>query len=260
MSKLTDRIRRVLRVDSPPIGFGSAVRVSNPTLLLVGLLRSLDPEAAKEAVTGGSDTCLFSVPDVKDQDVKRALGTLGEVSCGLHLRRVDGEAAAHLVELGVDYVAFEPDGALATALLESDLGHVLSLEGDLPDVYLRTLEALPLDAILLPQWKGPLTVRQQMELYRISGLARKPLILPVWPQITSAELQMLREAAVVAVAAEVEGKTASDTLASLRKLIDELPPRRRRREEHGEAILPRVAEIMAAASGEGEEEEEEEEW
>jgi hypothetical protein len=99
-----------------------------------------------------------------------------------------------------------------------------------------------------------------MELQRISGLARKPLILPVSPQVTGGELQMLREAAVVAVAVEGDSKAAFDTLGSLRKVIDELPPRRRRREEHGEAILPRVPEAVATAPEEGEEEEEGEDW
>jgi dihydroxyacid dehydratase/phosphogluconate dehydratase len=99
-----------------------------------------------------------------------------------------------------------------------------------------------------------------MELQRISGLARKPLILPVSPQVTGGELQMLREAAVIAVAVEGDSKAAFDALASLRKVIDELPPRRRRREEHGEAILPRVAEAVASAPEEDDDEEEEEDW
>jgi hypothetical protein len=262
MSKLSERIRRALRVDSPPIGFGAAARVSNPTLLLAALLPSLSPEAAKEAVARGADTCLFAASDAKDREVKEVVEALCEAPGGLHLRRLDGETAAHLAELGIDYAAFEADTALATGLLESNLGHVLSLEGDLPDIYLRTLEALPLDAILVRHWKGPLTVRQQMELQRISGLAHKPLILPVSPQVTEGELQMLREAAVIAVAVEGDSKAAFDTLASLRKAIDELPPRRHRREERGEAILPRVAEAVASAPEEGEEEEdgEGEEW
>jgi len=255
MSKLAERIRRALRVDSPAIGFGAAARVSTPSLLLVALLPSLSPEVAREAVGRGADTCLFSASGAKDQEVKEVVEALGEAPGGLHLSRLDGETAVHLAELGMDYAAFEPDTALATVLLESNLGHVLSLESDLPDIYLRTLEALPLDAILLRHWKGPLTVRQQMELQRISGLARKPLILPVSPEVTGGELQMLREAAVLAVAVEGDSKAGFDTLASLRKVIDELPPRRRRREEHGEAILPRVAEAVASAAEEDEEEE-----
>jgi hypothetical protein len=257
MSKLSERIRRAQRVDSAPMGFGAAARASNPSLLLAALLPALSPEAVKEAVARGADTCLFTASDAKDRDVKEVVEALGDAPGGLHLRRLDGESAAHLAELGLDYAAFEAETALATALLESKLGHVLSLESDLPDIYLRTLEALPLDAILLGHWKGPLTVRQQMELERVSGLARKPLIVPVSPQVTGGELQMLREAAVIAVAVEGDSKAAFEALASLRKVIDELPPRRRRPEERGEAILPRAAEAIAGAPEEGEEEEEE---
>ncbi len=260
MSKLAERIRRAMRFDSPPMGFGAAARVSNPTLLLAAFLPSLAPEAAKEAVARGADTCLLTASEVKDREVKGVVEALGDACGGLYLRRLDGETAAHLAELGIDYAAFEADTALATTLLESNLGLVLSLESDLPDIYLRTLEALPLDAILLRHWKGPLTVRQQMELQRITGLAHKPLILPVSPQVTSGELQVLREAAVIAVAVEADSKAGFDALASLRKVIDELPPRRRRKEERGDVILPRVVEAVAAAPEEGEEEEEGEDW
>ena len=260
MSKLAERIRKVLRVDSPPMGFGAVARTSNPSLLLVALLPSLSPEAAREAVARGADACLLAASDVKDQEVKAVIEALGEVPCGLRLGRVDGDIAGHASELGVDYAVFDPEAALATTLLASGLGHVLALKDDLEDVYLRTLEALPLDAILVPQRKGPLTVRQQMELQRISGLARKPLILAVSPQVAGSELEVLREAAVVAVAVEAESKGALDALASLRKVIDELPPRRFRREERGEALLPRVAEVIAAASHDDEEEEEEDGW
>jgi hypothetical protein len=257
MSKLAERIRRALRVDSPPIGFGAATRVSNPSLLLAAFLPSLSPEAAREAASSGADTCLLTASDPQDRDLKQVVEALGEVPCGLHAPQVDGEAAAHLTELGVDYAAFDPETTLATVLLDSTLGHVPSLETDLPDIYLRTLEPLPLDAILLRQWEGPLTVRRQMELQRISGLARKPLILPVSPQVTAAELQMLREAGVIALGVEAGGKASLDTLASLRKLIDELPPRRPRREERPEAILPSITEVTTDVPDEDEEDDHE---
>lgn len=259
MSKLAERIRSALRVESAPIGFGAATRASNPSLLLAAFLPSPSPEAAKEAADNGADTCLLAASEPQDKQVKRLVETLGKVPCGLHVPQVDSEAAAHLTELGVDYAAFAPETALATAFLNSDLGHVLSLESDLPDIYLRTLETLPLDAILLPQWEGPLTVRRQMELQRINGLARKPLILPVSPQVTAAELQMLRQAGVIAVGVEAAGKGFLDTLSSLRKLIDELPSRPRRREEHAEAILPNIAQAAARAADEEDEDDEDDE-
>jgi hypothetical protein len=258
MSKLAERLRRALRVDAPAMGFGAASRASNPSLLLAAILPSASVETASEAASRGVDTCVITRSEHKDQQIKQVIEALGDVPCGLHLGRVDAEVAAHLAELGVDYTVFDPEEGLASALLESKLGHVLSLENDLSDIQLRVLEALPLDAVLLRPCKGPLTVRQQMDLQRISALARKPLILPVSAQVSSGELQVLREAAVVAVAVEAEGKGALEGLAIVRKLIDELPPRQRRREERGEAILPRIAEAASAASEE--EEEEEESW
>lgn len=258
MSKLAERLRKALRVDAPAMGFGAASRAANPSLLLIAILPSASPETAREAASRGADACLVTGSKPEDQQVKQVIEALGDVPCGLHVGRVDAEMAAHLGELGVDYSVFDPDDGLATALLESRLGHVLSLENDLSDIHLRVLEALPLDAVLLRPRKGPLTVRQQMDLQRISSLSRKPLILPVPPQVTSAELQVLREAAVVGVAVEADSKGSLDALAALRKLIDELPPRQRRREERGEAILPRVGEVPSASHEE--EEGEEEDW
>jgi hypothetical protein len=62
-----------MRVDSPPMGFGAAARVSNPSLLLAVLLPSLSPEAAKEAVARGADTCLVAASDAKDREVKEVV-------------------------------------------------------------------------------------------------------------------------------------------------------------------------------------------
>lgn len=258
MSKLAERMRKALRVGSQPIGFGASTQTSNPSLLLVAFLQSPSADAAKKAAERGADTCLITAPDPKDSKIGQVVEALGDIPCGLDSPQADGEAAAHLAELGVDYAALEPDTALASALLDAKLGHVISLESELDDIYLRTLEALPVEAILLRRWEGPLTVRRQMELQRISGLARKPLIVPVSPDVTSVDLQVMREAAVAAVGLDASSDSLLDSLASVRKLIDELPPRRRRREHEADAVLPRVADVVASADDE--EEEGDEEW
>jgi len=81
--------------------------------------------------------------------------------------------------------------------LEKMSALVLALkDGADDDTYLRVLESVALDAILLPDWKGPLTLKKQLELRRIAALARKPLLLPVELSVESGDLECLRDAGV----------------------------------------------------------------
>ena len=122
-------------------------------------------------------------------------------------------------------MVFDPDEATATALLDDEIGYVLALPKDLGDNETRTLESFQLDAIDVGEIKGALTVRRQIELRRIVGMTRKPLMATVSSDISTAELQALRDTNVVVVVA-----TDAAGVDKLRKTIDALPPRRPRKD------------------------------
>ena len=254
MSKLAEKIRRVILREPTPMGFGAAGRGRALTMLLLGVAADRWAERAAHGASGGVDALILAFGDgaPKEGDLRDAVRAAGDVSCGVQLGRADPEAIERLRQAGVDFVVFEAERTTATALLNETLGYVLHLREEISDVYLRTLEPLPLDAIILPSREGSLTVRAQMELQRIAGLARTPLIVTVPPSTGPAELQCLRDVGVAGVAVDLSLPGGVEALPALRQGIEGLPARRRRREERLESLLPSVA--PAAAEEEEEEE------
>jgi len=243
MSKLAEKIRRVTMGEPTPIGFGAAGRARTATMLLLGLAADRWAERASQAASGGVDALILAFGDgaLKKGELQDAVKAAGDVPCGVQLGQADPEVIERLRQAGVDFVVFEAERTTAAALLDETLGYVLHLREEMSDVYLRTLEPLPLDAILLPSPEGSLTVRAQMELQRIAGLARTPLIVAVPPSTGPAEFQCLRDVGVAGVAVDLGLPGGVEALPALRQGIEGLPPRRRRREEHGEALLPSMA-------------------
>jgi hypothetical protein len=265
MSKLGDSIRRTLRTSSVPIGFGRAPQGATDRSLVVSVVfSSLSADRAREAVSKGADTCLFAVPDPKEAELEKVLEALGETPGGLLTQRADRSSLDRLADLGLDYVALEPEIAPAAALLHPRLGRVLIVADDLSDSHLRTLEAMSLEAVFLRSWTGSLTVRAQMELQRIAGFSRKPLMLPVQPVIESPDLEALREAGVAVLAIDGDRREDLEALSALKQAVQSLPPRRRGRDERPEAILPSAQALAGAEQDEEEDDDDddddEEDW
>lgn len=221
VSKLAEKIRRSMRRQAAAIGFGAAREAPEPTLVLAGAAK--DARDAGELARRGADVVVLgsqNSPAKPDgaRDVK-------DVAVGVWIAgSADNESAA-CREAGCDFVVFDPDRASATALLEENIGYVMRLPRDLSDSDIRALEGFGLDALEVGTIDGPLTVRRQMELRRLQAMTRKPLMAEVQGSISSAELQALRDAGVAVVVGQ-----GADSIEKLRKTIDALPPRSRKRE------------------------------
>lgn len=250
MSKLADLIRRATRAEPAPIGFASGPRKLPPTMLLVALVGERWAQGVGDAVAAGADALVLTGRP-SEKELAEAISAAGDRPCGLPAIEADGEQLSRLRQAGLDFLLLELQ-APAGALLDQELTFLLHLRDELTDVYLRTLDALPLRALYVEQEAASPTIWRQMELQRISGLARKPLLLQVQPDAQQQDLLCLREAGVVLAAVDLRERGAADALRRLRGVIDALPRRRPlRREEAAEVTLPR-------AVGEAEEEEEEE--
>jgi len=230
LSKLAEKIRKVTRVAAAPIGFGAAKSESDATMVLAAVAK--DAREAAEMARRGADAVVIA--GARPADAKDVPGAIAGAAIG---GRQDDEAKA-CREGGFDFVVFDPNEAVATALLDEECGYVLTLPRDLDENDTRTLEAFQLDAIDVGPIDRALTVRRQIELRRIYAMTRKPLWARVKGDISSAELQALRDTNVVVVAAD-----KPDDVEKLRKTIDGLPPRSRRRdgEDRPTPLVPRAA-------------------
>ncbi len=253
MSKLGDRIRKTIRQEAAPIGFRAVRPAKTPQLLTAVLLDDADKVAQAVAADAG----VLILKDARPEDFEAAAEAAGETPLGVWPKTIDAADTKALIAASADFIIFEGESTPAAALLEEKIGYVLALkDGEDDDTYLRILESVALDAVLLPDWKGPLTLKKQLGLRRVAALARKPLMLPVEPPVESADLECLRDAGASILLLDGSEKNTLDALPALIRTIESLPGPRRHRETTLEVLLPRAAEMAAEEEGEEEEEDE----
>jgi hypothetical protein len=209
------------------MGFGSARATQRPSMLVGFIGDAADLDAAVKA---GADFALVEsgpAPDAKD-----LRGKAGDLPLLVSSKLTGRDAADALHEAGVD-AALVSDDTPASALLIEDLGYVLTLPAAAEELYLRSLDSLNLEAVLLRTLPAPLTVAAQIQLNLIAGLARKPLLCLLDAVLDKDDLQSLRAAGAVGLL------TSAANVAGLKEAVAALPPRRQRRDDRPMVSLPR---------------------
>ena len=228
MSKLADAIRRTMRPEATPMGFGAARAIPKPTML-VGAFGAGGSEADIVVVDGRA-----GAPSAKE--IERAKGEFA-TAVGLRANQVDRSLLGELRRSGLDFLIFEPEATPAAALLDDEIGYVMALQGQPDEAFLRSLGPLNLDAFYLEDIPSPLTVARQLELTRIGVFGGRPVITRVKADADKTELECLRAAGVVGLLVE-----DARGVAKLKETVMALPPRRLRKEERPSVAvsLPRA--------------------
>lgn len=233
MSKLGDAIRRSQRVEATPLGFGAARPAPKPSMLVGFIGKATDAAAARDA---GAEVILVDArgQDVPAADAAKLREAAADLPLGVWSKSADAAKAKALREAGVDFLVFEAESTSATALLEEDMGYVLVLPEAPEELFLRSLEPLPLEAVIVSSVPMPLTVADQIELGRNGAFARKPMLCQVKADIAKEEAQCLRTTGVVALLAG-----APADVGRLKETVASLPPRKQRRDDRPVVSLPR---------------------
>jgi hypothetical protein len=227
MSKFIDKLKAVSQVGSQPMGFKKAAAPQKPKMLLAAAPAEANIENLAD-YTGGADAAILSLPKTPPPK--------SDIPWGGWLKD-SGEVK--LAEAGFDFFVFPADTPLA-ALQDSKAGKILEVGVSLNEGLLKTIDELPVDAVLVTGEKGKLlSWRHLMLCRRCADLMDKPLLALVPASIGSNELEALWGAGVVAVVVETPPK---GKIAELRQIIDKLdfpPPSKRKKIE---PLLPRVSE------------------
>ena len=238
MAKLADLIKRATKGEPAPLGFGNAREKPPASMVLVALAAKRWPQAASDAVAAGADA-LFLTGHPNESEITEAIAAADGRPCGL--LAADDADLSTLHGAGLDFLALSPD-APARLLQNEDSTFLLRVGTNLTDIQLRTVDALPVDALFLDADAAPLTISRQMEIQRVSGLARKTIMLAVASDSTQDDLLSLRESGVALIAVDMANQDATEALRHLRGLIDALPKRGRQRgQERPGVTLPTVS-------------------
>ena len=261
MSKLLDRLERVNRGPTASLGFGAVARVKKVRpMALIGTLS--DPGKAAEGASNlariDADGALIDglVPEEIQKQLAQALDN---VPWGARVPELDSEQMSHYKEHGCDFLAFGPEKAGLGAFGEEDTAYILSIQPDTDDRLLRAIEALPVDAVLLPfkSIDPPLTLEHLLTIGSMRRAFSKYLLLELPGTPTSKEMEVLRDVGVNGLVVDADAISAEE-LEGLHEGLLALPKRKRDRSERATAILPGTIYQQSGPPSRREEEEEEE--
>lgn len=243
MSQLIKRLRQVSESVAPSLGFKTAAASSTRPMLLVATV----PESNVGRIDGIADTIVDAVL-VHSQDIKGVItaikkiaGNLGDIPWGILPESMMIEDIKELTNTGGDFITFAASKAPA-ALLEEEISKVIKLNLPLHDHLIRTIDQMPIDAILLDlRGEGEIiSVSHLIECQRLAISSRKPLMVAVDQKLDRAELQALWEAGVNGVAVESTEELQSE-LPRLHQAIAAISRTPRKSGERG-IMLPRLEE------------------
>jgi hypothetical protein len=234
MAKLNDLLKRATRPAPDAMGFGAAAAKRQATMLLIALASDHWSRAAADAADAAADVVVLQGRP-GERDITDAIAAAGDRPVGVTLN----DSSLETVRAAkADFVVVTTH-APAAILVEEDLAVVLQLRDDIPDFQLRALEPWSLDAIFIEREFSPGTIMKVLDLQRVGGLSRKPLLVQVSGETSNDELLALRDAGVAMLAVDMKDRNGIDSLRKLRGTVDALPRRRPRKEDKRQAMLPR---------------------
>jgi hypothetical protein len=227
MSKLSDRIRRASRPQPARLGFGPMQAAEKaPSMLVIVRLGISETSKAADAAKAGADAIILAGDPAK----AKANGTI----LGLAPDKTDQKTSSSARDAGVDFLVLDPAKALAESMLDQKLGYVLTLSEPLDDIRTRLLGDLNLDAVIVKAPSAPVTLAQLLELRRIGGLTRTPMLVQLEATADAALLQVLRDSGVAGVIVEASGISK---VGELRERIANLPAPGRKKDERAEVTV-----------------------
>jgi hypothetical protein len=259
MSELIEKIKKQSETPQVQMGFRRALPASKPPSILLIARVKIDETGSALKNIEGADAVLLDSPDLEltAKNLAKIVKTLGNVPWGLFLEESKDKAES-LENAGMDFAVVSPESPVGSAPKNEKTGKIIQLESSMDDGLLRSLNDLPVDAVLATDsFEGNgLSYHQLMILRYMAMLVAKPLLVPVPSAITKDELKALWDAGIEAVVVTVD-VTKDENLKDLHEIAAALPKRTPPKGRKVDVFLPRAGEAKAAPPPEEEEEEEE---
>jgi hypothetical protein len=215
----------------------------------MGALASLAPDAALISVAGGSPP-LSEIGSSLDE----------AIPWGLCVSSLTNEDARTYEDGGSDMLAFSLEGTPVSALASEGMARILCIEPSIEIERLRTIDALPIDAVLLSMTgvSAPWTLADLAAIAGVSQRVDKYLLVQVSQLPGATDLEAIRDVGVQALVADV-GAVAVESMAELKAALLNMPKQRPPAKGRAAAILPSSVFFPEPAAGHEEETPEEDE-
>jgi hypothetical protein len=154
------------------------------------------------------------------------------------LKVTEGKFLPKVAEISCDFIIL-PAGSPVALTQNTEIGRILEIEESLNEALLRTVNDLPVDAVLISDKgkDGPLTLARLMLIRRQASVVSKPVSISI--DITETELQALWDLGIGGVFVESVTEQSADKLAELHKAIGKLTLTNRKKDKMN-PILPHL--------------------
>lgn len=260
MGKLIDKLKLASPTSPQPIGFGlSKSAPMKPTMVLIASLTEANVDDLADYVSGADAGLGHVRVGSQIKTLHKASKTVPDLPWGWWWGDSGQGGIEKILKLGGDFVIFPPTSTPLATLRDDKTDRVLQIETSLSEGLLRTIDALPVNAVLVTSEQDALlTWHDLMFFRRVAGLLTKPLLVTVPSNVGANELQSLWDAGVNGIVVEVEVGKPAGKLNELRQTINELSYPRSRPLGKVEPLLPQIRQEPDIVSDDGEDDEEEE--
>ncbi len=262
MSKLLEKLERISEGSGQPMGFGAAVtRTKISPLLTIASVPAGNAQLMGIATKEGADALLLTVENLeKDSKTLAKMNRAkAEIPWGVFLEKVSKEDIGQLIELGCDFVVFDPAQTQAAVLMEEKIGKVLRLDTSMPENLAKSINRLQVDAVLLNPVGGgetAFTVHQLMVLERLAGSTGKYVLMTMPPGLSAGDIEILWGLGARGLVVDMALEQPEQRLSQVKEAIRQIPATRKKSREKFRATLPAsIAPSEKAAPEEDEDEE-----
>ncbi len=257
MSKLIDRLIQTAETVSSPMGFGAARAVQpKPKMALIARVEPAENMAQLADYVSSADAAIIAQTGAEKNTVTDIARSLPDMVWGLWPEEKSRQQIKASAEAGADFITLPLNLEFGLPGIEK-MGKILLAESSLGEGLIRTINELPVEAVLLIDDEKALTWHQLMLCQRFSDLLFKPLLLTVPASVDSDELKALWKAGVNGVVISVKTVKQAERIKALRRIIDQSDFAARTRKKMA-ALLPHIHEEISTVPTDAEEEEEEE--
>ena len=240
MSKLLSKLEKINRGSPARLGFSTASRTERtPSMALIGRLSQNYTQGAKRLAKVEADGALLDGGGLESK-LPEAAAALGSIPWGIRADGLDGEGARELLEKGCDFFVVSPDKVTVEAVKDDRAAYLLVLPQDADERFLRAIEDLPVDAVImsLGSPKSPLTLQHLITVCSVRSLFDKYLAVEAPVDLSSKEIEGLRDVGVDALVVDA-ARSSERTLGNLKEALLSAPRQRRSRSERVSPVLPR---------------------
>ncbi len=244
MSRLIDELNRVARSTPQPIGFRTArPATQEPRILLIAsLAQTGDNDGAADYVDGAHAALLHLAKSrLTGNSLQKIAASLPDMPWGVWMEDIDTKKLEASVAAGSDFVVFPATSRVSATPQDNKIGKILQVESSLSGGLLKTINNLPVDAVLATEaYKAESSIawHNLINFQRLANLLAKPLLVTAPLNVTAGELKTLWEAGVDGVVVEAGTEPPAGILKDLRLSISQLAFPASRKRSKTEALLP----------------------